>query len=226
MTAAVLAVAVAVLAAHNLTVERLAKWTYVPACLATAASLTALGTAAGISAAGMGLSARAAVDSAGIAVIWGLAATAAVVALATAPTTRRLFADRRMDEVGLAGTAYRAGVRIPLGTAVVEEVAFRGVLLALLAERMPTGWAVAASCLLFGLWHLVPTVGVLDVNRVAGRGRRVTVLAAAVVVMAGAGALLCQLRLATGSVLGPAFAHASLTATATVAAYVTGRARC
>ena len=123
--------------------------------------------------------------------------------------------------MGLAGTGYRAAVRIPLGTVLLEEVAFRGVLLALLAAVVPLGWAVAVSCVLFGLWHIVPTAALLDVNCIARD--RALILAGSVATMATAGLLLCWLRLATGGVAASAVVHASVTATATVAAYVVQR---
>jgi membrane protease YdiL (CAAX protease family) len=73
----------------------------------------------------------------------------------------------------------------------------------------------------FGLWHLVPTAAALDLNGVAtGRRARAVALAGAVVVTAVAGAGLCLLRLATGSLVAPALVHASATSTATVVAGV------
>jgi membrane protease YdiL (CAAX protease family) len=144
-----------------------------------------------------------------------------VVAAAALPTTRPLFTDRRLAGVGPAGTAYRATVRIPLGTVLLEEVAFRGVLLALFAAIVPPGLAVAATSALFGLWHVVPTATALEINGVAG-GRTVLVIAT-VVGMAVGGAVLCWLRLATGGLAAPAAIHTGATATATVAAYLVQR---
>ncbi len=212
--------AIVLLAAHNVVVERLAPWMYVPACLTVAGGLVVLGAAAGLSAADMGLTLQQQ-QQPGAGLLVGLAAAVVVVTVAALPRTRPLFADRRMAGVGPAGTAYRAAVRIPLGTVVLEEVAFRGVLLALLAAVVPLGWAVAGSCVLFGVWHLVPTAALLDVNRLA-RDRRL-ILAGSVVAMAAAGLLLCWLRLATDGIAAPAVVHVSVTATATVAAYVVQR---
>ena len=204
-------VVVAVLAAHNLGVERLPAVLYVPVCLCTTTVLVWLARVAGIGAgeigptpaglgAGMGL---------GVAVAL-LVATASLV-----PVTRHLFADRRMAGVGRLGTAYRALVRIPLGTVTLEEVAFRAVLLALLDRLVPLGWAVVASCLLFGLWHVVPVRATLRTNDLpAGPA----VIGAAVVAAGLAGAGLCWLRLATGGLAAPMLVHASASAAATVVA--------
>lgn len=121
----------------------------------------------------------------------------------------RLFADQRMAGVDGWGTAWRALVRIPLGTVVLEEVAFRGVLPALLAP----GWSAG----LFGLWHVAPAAATLKVN---GVGRRGPGVAAAVVVTAAAGVALWELRVATGGLVAPALVHVAVNSGATVAAYV------
>lgn len=218
-----LACVLLLLAVHNVVIEHLAWWLYVPANVTTAACLIALASAAGVGTADMGLSASATGPSVGVGVASGLAVASVVVA-AVVPATRRLFADRRMDGVGPLGTAYRAAIRIPLGTVVLEEVAFRGVLVALLGLVAPLGWAVVVACVLFGLWHVVPTVAALDVNGLAAdRTDRALVLAGTVTVMAGAGLFLCWLRLATGSLAAPAIVHIAVTATATVAAYAVSR---
>ena len=215
------ACAIALLTVHNAVIERLSPWMYVPACLGVAAGVVGLGAAAGLSAGDMGLTFHHDHQQPDTGLLIALAVATVVVAAAIVPTTRRYFNDRRMAGVGLAGTVYRAAVRIPLGTVLLEEVAFRGVLLGLLTAVVPLAWAVAVSCVLFGLWHLVPTAALLDVNCIARN--RALILAGTVVVMAAAGLLLCALRLATDSLAAPAAVHASATATAAAAAYVVQR---
>ena len=51
--------------------------------------------------------------------------------------------------------AYESLARIPVGTAVFEEVAFRGVLPGLIARTTTEPAAVGLSSLLFGLWHVL-----------------------------------------------------------------------
>jgi CAAX protease family protein len=51
--------------------------------------------------------------------------------------------------------AYHACVRIPLGTVVLEEVAFRSVLPALAARRYGISGGVLIASALFGLWHVL-----------------------------------------------------------------------
>ena len=188
---------VLVVVVHNLLTNLWAKdrW-YVPANLATAGVLVALG--GGVPVAGRPLD--------------GIAAGSMILAagglLAVAPATRPLLSDRRMEGVDARGTAWRALVRIPLGTVVLEEVAFRGVL--------PTLLSPLASCALFGLWHVLPAGRTLETN---GLPRSAAALLGAVAVTGLVGGVLWELRQATGGLLAPALVHAAANSGATVAAY-------
>lgn len=198
---------VGVLLAHNLLIERLPAGAYVPACLGTTGAVVAL---AGVRPKALGLTVSVPALAAGGA--GAAAAVAAVAVAARATTTRPLFHDERRT----GRLAYVALVRIPFGTVVLEEIAFRGVLLALTGPLVSSG--------LFGLWHIVPTNIALNVNDVATtRGRRLAALTGAAVATAVAGVGLCWLRLATGSLLAPAMVHAAATSSATVAAYAVTR---
>jgi uncharacterized protein len=92
--------------------------------------------------------------------VLGAAAAAAVAlvyaAVVALPATRAALADGRAA-VPLAAVLFVALVRIPLGTVVLEELAFRGVLPALVGG----GWwrATLVSSGLFGLWHVLPSMG-------------------------------------------------------------------
>lgn len=192
------AVVLGVLVLHNLLTNLwfTDRWTYVPVNLATAGGLVAV--------AGVGVP---------VGAWWpGVAAAAAVLAaLALAVVVAPgVLADRRMAGVGARGTAWRALVRIPLGTVVLEEVAFRAVLPALLSPVAAAG--------LFGLWHIAPTAKALDVNGV--RRRRVLAVAGAVAVTAVVGLVLWGLRVATGGLAAPALVHMAANSGATVAAFV------
>lgn len=211
-----LGVVLLVVVAHNvvgnLVVPR--AW-YVPVNLAVTGILVAVARVSGASWAQLGL-ARADLGR-GVALgatAFLVVATVLVVA-ALVPVTRALFLDQRV--AGLAGTAlaYEALVRIPAGTVVLEEVAFRGVLLALFDRVTSTPVAVASSSVLFGLWHIVPTVEALRANRLSPTG--VTV-GAAVVVTAVAGVVFCWLRLHGRSLLAPALAHVATNSVALVVA--------
>lgn len=199
-----LAAVLAVLAAHNLGIERLRRAWYVPACNLTAIVLVGLAGAEGLGRRELGLSAT----GAGAGLVAGSATAAAVAGAALLPAARPFLADRRMAGVGAGGTAYRVLVRIPLGTVVVEEVAFRGVLPAMTGNHV-------APAVLFGLWHVVPVRAALRTN---GRPCRAAPVAAAAALTAAVGAGLGWLRLATGGLAAPAIVHAAASGAATVMA--------
>ncbi|MEA2828684.1 MAG: protease family protein [Actinomycetota bacterium] len=216
MTVAALVLAVFFLTVHNLGVERLRPALYVPACLTTTAVVVGLARLGGIDPGDLGVSVAG--IGVGLAVAGGT--LLAVVAAGLARPTRRLFADRRMAGVAPRRTAYQALVRIPLGTVLVEEVAFRGVLLALGDRLLPLGWAVAGSSALFGLWHVVPVRSTLATNHVRATP---ALLGATIVGLGMVGGALCWLRLFTGGLLAPAMVHASASASATVVGSVVQR---
>jgi uncharacterized protein len=143
----------------------------------------------------------------------------------TLPATRELFADRRVDEGSVAALLYATLVRIPLGTALLEETLFRGVLLGLGLRRWPRRVAVAWSSALFGLWHVLPAGGLSGYNPVVadavhGPAGRLVVTAAAVAATAPAGLVFCWLRLRAGSLLAPVMLHAATNSVAYAAAWV------
>ncbi len=131
-----------------------------------------------------------------------------------APSTRDMFADRRVGG-GVARLLYEALLRIPLGTVLLEELAFRSVLPALAARRFGVVRACVLSSALFGLWHVLPAWNIGDVNPVVdawfGDGALGSTLAVAGAVAgtAVAGLWLCWLRYWSGSVLASMLAHLS-----------------
>lgn len=110
-------------------------------------------------------------------------------------------------------------VRIPLGTAVFEEVAFRGVLLAACFRVLSTWRAVTVSSLVFGLWHIPPTIVALWINDVSATSvEGLSTIVGAVVVTTIAGFGFAWLRVASGSLLAPILAHCATNSLALVAA--------
>ena len=154
---------------------------------------------------------------------WGgvcvLLVTAVYVAALSVPAARPLLADARLTGADAREIAYAALVRIPLGTVLWEEVAFRGVLLATLARLLPLRAAVAASAAVFGVWHVRPTLSALAVNDLAS-GPVLTVLAVLLGCLAtvAAGFVFAWLRLASGSLLAPALLHLATNSMGTLAA--------
>ena len=132
----------------------------------------------------------------------GLAAGLAV------PSLRPLLRDARVAGLDDRAVAYRALLRIPVGTVLWEEVAFRGVLHAALGRVLPPRTATAAEVALFGIWHLHPTGAAILANAPGGTaaGRRMGVLIGCTGT-AAAGMVFSWLRLRSGSLLAPALLH-------------------
>ena len=208
--------ALTILLAANLLNNLLAPRAYVLTCVATAGLLLVVARRDGCSWSELGLG-RASVRP-GLrwsAVLVGVVLVGVAVAAAL-PVTRPAFVDARASGLSGAAVLWRALVRVPLGTALLEEVAFRGVLYALLARRYGVRAAVVASSLLFGLWHVLPSLGLRDANAVVGGlfgpgplGAVAAVLAA-VVGTGAAGVVFCELRRRSGSLLAPLALHGSL----------------
>jgi uncharacterized protein len=160
---------------------------------------------------------------------YALPTVAAVAVAAAIPTTRRFFSDPRVVQHGDERAAYEVAVRIPIGTALPEELIFRGALFALLRRRGSTARALALSSVLFGLWHVFPALDSLPANATdAARGRVRPgrwVLAASGTVLATtvAGYGFGLLRTRSGSVLAPALVHAALNTSAFVATRIVSR---
>ena len=156
---------------------------------------------------------------------WGLVAGLGIAGVlvvgAAIPATRPLFDDARTAGIGPALLAYRALVRIPLGTALLEEVAFRGVLFGAWQRVAAVRTAAAASSLVFGLWHVRPVLDLLAENDVAANGpERILAVIAAVLGTTIAGIAFCWLRMRSRSLVAPFVAHTVVNSLATLAAYV------
>lgn len=143
-----------------------------------------------------------------------LTISATIAGAALLPALRDAFTDGRAD-VGWQAMVWRAGVVIPLGTVVVEEVIFRGILHGLLRRLLDPWPAMAVGASLFGLWHVFPASrGADDAAAAIGIGAG-TLLATTV-----AGIGFGWLRERSGSVIAPAFAHLATNSSAYVAAWL------
>ncbi|WP_248966287.1 CPBP family intramembrane glutamic endopeptidase [Sphaerisporangium perillae] len=158
----VLVPAVAMLVAANVLNNRIARRLAPVTSLATAGALVALGRRSGLAWSEMGFA-----DGRRGAKIGGAlaAAVAAVYAGGILPaSTRRFFRDERALALSRARLLEEALVQVPLGTVLLEEVAFRGVLPAVLRRWHGPGVAVAGSSALFGLWHVLPALDMASAN--------------------------------------------------------------
>jgi CAAX protease family protein len=192
-------------------VDRAVPGAHVAVGLGLIACLVAIARAQGLTTADLGL----AQSSWPAGLRWGAAAAALVgTAYALAYVTGPVREALPNGEGGLGRTAMWAVlVVIPLGTVLPEELAFRGLLLALLGRRYGLRAATLLSSGLFGLWHVVPSLGGGTANAtmasVVGGDAAGTLVRVVVTVVFTllAGVVLCVLRLRSGSMLAPVLAH-------------------
>lgn len=147
---------------------------------------------------------------------WGLLAVAAVAAIYVVgllvPATRPAFLDSRYH-FDLQHALLAAFVVIPLGTVVLEEVAFRSVLWGMLERHMSTKQAVIVSSSLFGLWHVLPALDFAAAHEALGRidapdgSLTMFVVLGTVAFTAVGGLVFAELRRRSGSVLASAGLH-------------------
>lgn len=142
------------------------------------------------------------------AVIVAVTVAAIAVGLAVEPI-RELFRNEAYTQVGAA--VFASLVLIPLQTVIAEELLFRGVLFGALLRRHSARTALIVQALLFGLWHVLTSLGLSEGNEgvgdAVGRGPVGVALGvlAAVLFTTVAGLFFGWLRLRTGSIL-PAIA--------------------
>lgn len=148
---------------------------------------------------------------------WGLAAIAIVAAAYMAgvalPLTRSAFLDARYH-LAVSGALLSAFVIIPVGTILLEEIAFRSVLWGMLARHATTWRVLVTSSALFGLWHILPSLhlaagnhGVADTVGGTGRAASLVVVVATVAFTAVGGVVAGELRRRSGSVLASVGMH-------------------
>jgi uncharacterized protein len=206
-------------AVQNLVVAE--RW-YVPANLAVTAGLVAYARRSGVSCAELGLTR----GDLGRGLLMG-AGTVAATALATSvaeasPRLSRLLLDGRARGHGRADAARQLLIRFPLGTALYEEVAFRGVLNALWTRRSGERTARTVTAVAFGAWHILPTARLYP-DMAGGRsgtpvGERTAATLAGVAITTVAGLLFDRLRASSGSLVAPWLAHLGFSAVTYVAA--------
>jgi membrane protease YdiL (CAAX protease family) len=222
---AVVAVLIALAGSNVMANLVLPGWTYVPWNVGVAAALVALARPV-VTPQQMGLT-RWRSGAAWGAVLFVLTAGVLLLGL-TMPVFREMFHDRRV-EAGVGTWLYQVVVRIPLGTALLEEVAFRAVLPALFVLRLGAlrGYAAASVC--FGLWHVLPALGLNEVNPVmtrwlgTGAGGVAVAVLFAVAGTTVAGLWWCWVRHRSGSVLATVLGHTASNSVAYTIAFLVNR---
>jgi membrane protease YdiL (CAAX protease family) len=151
--------------------------------------------------------------------VGAITAGAIAVATATARAVDRNGSAFRDDRVTNASTAEAAAhllVRIPVATALVEELVFRGIILGFGLRDGDRRRAMLVSSIAFGLWHVGAA---LHPERQAGHQLSSTAAAVVgdVIATTVGGLGFGWLRLRSNSIVAPAIAHAALNGSAYVA---------
>lgn len=146
----------------------------------------------------------------GAAIAWTLGAglLAGIVTLAAIRSRRvgRLVADRRMAAMASGEFAVHVSVRIPVLTALAEEVVHRGLVWWALEAAAGPGWALWGSTAVFALGHVqVAREQAVREGRDVGRWVAATIAATSI-----AGLGLGLLRLWTGGIWAGVGVHAAV----------------
>lgn len=208
-----LAIAVAVVATYAV-VRRVVlpgDWHFA-ANVGVAVLLVAAARAAGYSNAELGTERR----SVAAGLRWGLGAMGvigAVLAVAAMIPAARGWFEHDGADLATGELLVKALWTIPVGTAMVEELIFRAVVLAAAMRALGTSRGVMMSAVIFGLWHIPP---------IFGDGPAAVLGTVAATTAAGVAFALVRLR--ARSVLAPMLAHVATNSGALTAAWIVGRA--
>lgn len=187
-------VAVALLTVSNVMSNRvLPEWAYLPWNALVAVTLIVIARRAGFDFTGVGLAFRRWHRPVGVGLLL-VACTGFIFALGMVlPATKDAFLDARVQQTGLAGMLFQVLLRIPLGTVLLEEIAFRGVLPTLFGGNPAQVWRwkpILGASALFGLWHVLPSSALTTGNSavremLGGSAVLVAVLAVASTMLVG-----------------------------------------
>ena len=97
--------------------------------------------------------------------------TAFYVVVSLFKKTRQAFRDDSIGSLSAGKLAFQALVEVPFGTVLLEEIAFRAVLFSMLARRFGVVWAIVISSIMFGIWHVLPSIGDTRTQSRLGFGR-------------------------------------------------------
>ena len=121
----------------------------------------------------------------------------------------------------LAQLLYQALFRIPLGTALFEEMLFRGLLYGVTVKFYGARAAIVWSSALFGLWHIAPTYKLLrGAAGIEAEALLAVAVAGGVLATFLGGLFFAVLRHRTRHVAGCVLAHGLINSLSAVAVYV------
>ncbi|MBV8965772.1 MAG: CPBP family intramembrane metalloprotease, partial [Mycobacteriaceae bacterium] len=217
-----IAVVVVVLAVTNVVAHFTTPWASVATVPAVAAGLLVLLRSRGLGWTELGLGREHWRSGAGYAAVAVVLVITVIAVGASLPWTRPMFMNNHYATVS--GALVASMVIIPLQTVIPEEVVFRGVLHGALTRAWGFRGVAVTGSLLFGLWHVVTSLGLTSSNvgftRLLGAGfvGELAGVLLAVAATAAAGFVFIWLRRRSGSLLAPIALHWSLNGLGALAA--------
>ena len=148
--------------------------------------------------------------------VWGIGSILLIYAIyeigSRMPKIKNLFGDQSIAGMPKWRVYFEALVRLPFGTVLFEEIAFRAALWAMLCRRMDWVSASLITALLFGLWHILGSLDLHERNPGMSASKRPRVAQAlavtgAVVNTAIGGLVFTGLRVVSGSLIAPMCFH-------------------
>jgi len=203
--------ALALIAVHNIVQNTLLnKRGYVAGNVLVSGVLVAFAAASRVTASEMGLSLQLERRDLRTALLAFALTAGGCAAALSHPTSRELLRDERAQDGSWDVIAYKSLVRFPIGTALFEELTFRGVIPALTGRSDSSGDLLSAG--VFGLWHVIPTARALSGNYLSEdmtlADRIKAVIAGCAVTTAG-GLGFSWLRRRSGSIALPWMVHSA-----------------
>jgi membrane protease YdiL (CAAX protease family) len=201
------------LSASNVATNRvLPPAAYVPWNLAVTAALLQLAHRSGCDAVALGLERRQLARGLRVGALGAAAVAVVYTAMLNTAATRTAFDDERAAAANRGLLVWMVLVRIPLGTVVLEEIAFRSLLPALIPAGTGGTWlGPGVSSLLFGLWHILPAAGLPQANaamrRAVGNASPLAQGALAIASTALGGMVLQVIRRVGNHVVAAAIVH-------------------
>jgi membrane protease YdiL (CAAX protease family) len=138
------------------------------------------------------------------------------------PRTRRLFLDERALRLSRARLLEEVFLQVPVGTVLLEEVGFRGVVYGLVDRSYGAVVATVVSSGLFGVWHVLPALDMARANPAVAAQGTGRLVAGSVASTGLAGAFFCELRRRHG-LLAPAVLHTATNSLGYLAARIAAR---
>jgi membrane protease YdiL (CAAX protease family) len=201
---------------------------HVPVSLLLSARISKLASQFGVDTREQGLGLRDVPLGAGIGALASVAVWTAVLGGALVGRLHPLYTEPGIQQTPWTRALYEVLFRIPTGTALAEEIVFRGAILGLLSRKHPHLTAAVVNALLFGAWHVWPS---LKQAMLASEGRDRSpqhlgaILAPPLVFTCAAGLVLSALRYRSRSIIAPWFVHASANSAGYSAIWLAARRR-